>query len=762
MLQVPHLKPTSEYRSSPIEMVSTAKLLDAILSLTRRRLGILVLIFSVSVICGVIYLYTSPPKFLAQAELLIDTKKTQLFQQQSITSDYSMDSAAVDSQIQVLMSENIAAAVIKDLHLTADPEFVTSKPGILGRLLGLFSPAAPVSELALQQRAYGYFRGGLVARRIGLTYVIQVGFLSLSPGRAAQIANATADAYINDQLEAKYQATRRASTWLQERIQELRQQASTAERAVLDFKKQNNIVDTGGRLMSEQQLAELNSQLVLARANAAEANARLNRISEITKNDVSNIDNVLRSPDPAVADVLHSEVINKLRSEYLDTANKQSTFETRLGRDHLVVIGLRNQMYQIRKSIFDELKRIQETYKSDLQIAVAREQSIEKSLADSISQNQMTNQAQISLKDLDAKAQTFRAMHDNFVQRYMESLQQQSFPYTEARVITHAEVPGSNSTPNSKLVIAVASVGGLVLAFGIALLIDASERGFRTPDQVETELRASCLAIVPAIKSEAAPGAVQNGKLERDSSRQINRTGLLSSVVSNPFSRFAEAFRAIKVSIDLFSLGKAVSAKAIGITSTNPAEGKSTVAANLARLISHAGGKAILLDCDLRNPSLSRSLAPGAEIGLLEVLSGKRLLKDVVWTDPMTSLAFVPMVAQTRLSHTNEILASAGMKKLIEALREIYDYILIDLPPLNPVVDVRSTNQIVDSYLFVIEWGQTSFDAVEHALSSAPLVYENLLGVILNKADLEAMRNYSRNAGDIYSNEYHERYGFND
>jgi succinoglycan biosynthesis transport protein ExoP len=159
---------------------------------------------------------------------------------------------------------------------------------------------------------------------------------------------------------------------------------------------------------------------------------------------------------------------------------------------------------------------------------------------------------------------------------------------------------------------------------------------------------------------------------------------------------------------------------------------------------------------------LSRSLAPGAEIGLLEVLSGKRLLKDVVWTDPMTSLAFVPMVAQTRLSHTNEILASAGMKKLIEALREIYDYILIDLPPLNPVVDVRSTNQIVDSYLFVIEWGQTSFDAVEHALSSAPLVYENLLGVILNKADLEAMRNYSRNAGDIYSNEYHERYGFND
>ena len=192
-------------------------------------------------------------------------------------------------------------------------------------------------------------------------------------------------------------------------------------------------------------------------------------------------------------------------------------------------------------------------------------------------------------------------------------------------------------------------------------------------------------------------------------------------MIANPFSRFAEAFRTIKVGIDLFSLAKPT--KAIGITSTNPNEGKSTVAANLARLISHAGGKAILLDCDLRNPSLTRALAPGAELGLLDVISGRRLLTDVVWTDPATSMAFMPMVAATRLSHTNEILSSAGMKKLIDAFREVYDYILIDLPPLTPVVDVRSTNKIVDSYLFVVEWGRTSVEDAERALSSAPLVY---------------------------------------
>jgi polysaccharide biosynthesis transport protein len=761
MLQVPSPKPVAEANVSwPTEM-STGDLLNAVVGLARRRFAIIVLISSLSVICGAVYLSTTQPKFWAEGQLLIDTKKSQLFQQQPSSSDIEMDSGAVDSQIEVLKSENIATAVIKDLHLTSDAEFVGSKPGIFRTILGFLVPTVPTSELELQQRAFGAFRNGLVVKRVGLTYVIEIGFLSSSPDRAAQIVNATADAYIVDQLEAKYQATRRASGWLQDRIQELRQQASTAERAVLDFKKANNIVDTGGRLIGEQQLAELNSQIVLARAATAEAHARLNRISEITKNDVTDIDSVLRSPDPAVADALKNDVINKLRSEFLELSNREAVYSARLGHGHLLVINLRNQMFEIRRSIMDELKRIAETFKSDYEIAVAREQSIGRSLAEAVSQYQTTNQAQVSLKDLDSTAQTFRALHDNFVQRYMESIQQQSFPFTEARVITHATRPSSKSTPNAKFVMTAALAGGLLLAFGVAVLIDFSERGFRTPDQVESKLRTSCLAVVPLIKmdADAAPTVVAE-KAPLGLSRHIERTGVLFGVVGNPFSRFAEAFRTIKVSIDLFSLSKPT--KAIGITSTHPDEGKSTVAANLARLISHAGGKAILLDCDLRNPSLTRSLAPTAELGLLDVISGKRLLTDVVWTDPTTSLAFVPMVAKTRLSHTNEILASAGMRKLIDALREVYDYVLIDLPPLTPVVDVRSTNQIVDSYLFVIEWGRTSVEAVERALSSAPLVYESLMGVILNKADLDALRNYSRNAGDTYKNKYHERYGFED
>jgi polysaccharide biosynthesis transport protein len=760
MLQIRNPEPLARFSTATATAISPRDLLASLSSLARRRFGIIVLIFSVCVMCGAIYLYVAAPKFLAQASILIDTRKTQLFQQQSVVGDSTIDSSAVDSQIEVLKSEAIAAAVVKQLHLTEDPEFVGSKPGILGSILSyLRSATTPPSEADLEQRAQGVFRAGILPKRVPGTYVVDIGFTSLNPQRAAQIANATADAYVDDQLEAKYQVTRRAGVWLQERIQELQREASTAEKAVLDFKKANNIVDTGGRLIGEQQLAELNSQIVLARAATAEAKARLDRISEITKSGISNLDNVIKSPDAAVADSLHSDVISKLRSSYLDAANQEAIFSGRLGPNHLVVINLRNQMFEYRKSIFDELKRIEETFKSDYQIALAREQSVQKSLAETVAQSQNTNQAQISLKDLDSKAQTFRAIHDTFVQKYMESLQQQSFPYTEARVISHAVAPGGKSQPNSLMVMMLASASGLMLAFGVALLLDISESGFRTSDQVEEELRTSCLAVVPKIKIGAeTPGAA--GKPDQGFSRQIEQSGVLYSVLGAPFSRFAEAFRTIKVSIDLFALSKLT--KSIGITSTHPNEGKSTVSANLARLIAHAGGKAILLDCDLRNPSLTRALAPGAELGLLDVVSGKRLLTDVLWTDPTTSLAFLPMVAKTRLSHTNEILASGGMKKLIDALREVYDYVLIDLPPLTPVVDVRSTNQIVDSYLFVIEWGQTSVESVERALSSAPLVYDNLMGVVLNKADLEVMRNYSRNAQENYKTSYYERYGFED
>ena len=193
----------------------------------------------------------------------------------------------------------------------------------------------------------------------------------------------------------------------------------------------------------------------------------------------------------------------------------------------------------------------------------------------------------------------------------------------------------------------------------------------------------------------------------------------------------------------------------IGITSTVPGEGKSTVASNLAELIAHAGKRVLVLDGDLRNPSLTRGLAPHSKAGLLEVLSGQVLLDDALYVDEETDLRFLPAVLSSRLAYTNEILASENFKNFVDGQREDYDFIIIDLPPIAPVVDVRATTQIVDSYLYVIEWGRTQMNLVTHQLSGFPELQDRLLGCVLNKADVRVLQRYETYYGKNYYNNYY-------
>jgi succinoglycan biosynthesis transport protein ExoP len=215
--------------------------------------------------------------------------------------------------------------------------------------------------------------------------------------------------------------------------------------------------------------------------------------------------------------------------------------------------------------------------------------------------------------------------------------------------------------------------------------------------------------------------------------------------------------RSIKLAVDLNDVVK--TSRVIGLTSSLPNEGKSTVAVALAQLISQVGKRAIVVDCDLRNPSLSRALAPNANSGLLEVITEKASLEEVIWTEPSLNLAFLPAVVKSRMAHSNEILDSAPMKKLFEQLRESYDYVIVDFPPLAPIIDVRGATHLVDSFIFVIEWGETKIDIVEHVLGHAPGVYENLVGVVLNKVDMNLFRRYASHHESYYNKNY-ARYGY--
>ena len=215
-----------------------------------------------------------------------------------------------------------------------------------------------------------------------------------------------------------------------------------------------------------------------------------------------------------------------------------------------------------------------------------------------------------------------------------------------------------------------------------------------------------------------------------------------------PTSRFAEAVRAIKFAVDLRVAEKS---KIIGFTSTLPSEGKSTVSMNIALLMAKTGARVILVDGDLRNPTISRELAPNAKQGFVDVISGNSSLEEVVWKDPSTALAFVP-AGRSPLVQSAAILGSDFAKQFFDQLRQSYDYVIIDLSPLSPVVDVRGTSHYVDAHVLVVEWGRTKMKLVEHALHEAPNIRDNLLGVVLNKVDMTKIHKYDAHLKDYYNN----------
>jgi polysaccharide biosynthesis transport protein len=421
------------------------------------------------------------------------------------------------------------------------------------------------------------------------------------------------------------------------------------------------------------------------------------------------------------------------------------------------VVNLRNRMQELRRSIIDELNQIAAAYKSDYDIAKAREDSLEKTLATTVAGAQSTNKAQVELRQLESTAKTYRTLYDTFQQRYMDSVQQQSLPMTEARVISRASPPSQKTSPKSLLILAGATFSGLVLGLGLAMLREISDQVFRTGKQVEAQLRTECLAIVPLIKQAKAAPVSDNAAA---ASRIIaSNAGLLRNVIDAPLSPFAESIRAVKVSIDVAAADR--SAKVIGITSSHPNEGKSTISASLAQLTADGGARVILVDCDLRKPSLSRQLVPDATRGLIDVITNKASLDKVIWSDPSTRLSFLPAGVKSHLIHTSEILASNAMKDFFARLRESYEYVIVDLSPITPVVDVRSATHLVDTFLFVIQWGKTKIDVAEHALNTARGVYDNLLGVVLNKVDLKALNRYEGHGNYYYSSHY-AHYGYTD
>jgi exopolysaccharide transport family protein len=710
----------------------------------KRQWRLIALVTALAIVAGITQLALAPRKFTAQTDMIIDTKRVTFSQSELATENRIVEDASVESEIETTRSERVAGVVAKRLNLASDPEFVGAEESLKQRIFSLFRSSAPAPEPSseeLLRGVIGQLRGNLNVTRVGRSYIEQIAYTSLDPKKAARIANAFADAYIEDQLEAKFEATHRASIWLEQRIGELRKQASDAFKEVQDFKSQNGIIiGVDGKLASDVELDQLGIALAKARAETSQAKAKLDRIQHVLalRPDPSKEES-FDIPDPIVTDALSNPVITKLRQQFLDDQNKESEWSARYGHDHQAARNLRAEMAALQRAIWDEVSRIAESYKSEVQIAKAQEESIEKRMNEVFQQSGSTRQSQVRLRELETAANTYRNIYETFLSRFTQSVQQQSFPSTEARVVTYASAPGGPSSPKKSLTLALATICGLFLGIALAIARERMSRQIHTRAQLETLLGTSCLAVLPAFAGKRP--AIGKSGAARDSTafKQISNVA--------PFSATAEALRYIKVAIDLHPKG----GKIVGVVSALPGEGKTTVAAGLADFLAKSGSRILLIDADLRNPSMSRMLGYAGAPGLLDMVANQTSFEDLVITDSKHKFDFLPSSARIKPTNSSDILNSPAMKKLLKTVKNDYDYVLVDLPPILPVVDVKATAHLLDAFLLVVEWGGTSTDEIVKAVGSSTILSERMLGAVLNKADEVVMRRFEGYSDRTYN-----------
>ncbi len=729
---------------------------DRLLAICRRQWSLVAIVVTIFFALGIVYRINAVPIYTATASVLLDNAAADVANQLSALNMGGIigDEPTVLSQVEVLKSDAIAAAVVDKLDLTNSPYFGGGNIPTRSFIRSLLSPRtwfsndqerAPDRE-QVRQYAIGGVQAGMDVERVGRTYVLQISYTSASASFAADMANAISDAYLVDKLNSKYDATRRASDWLQERIEELRQKALASDLAVQKYRAQNGLIASGsGGLVSDQQLSQLNTAMIGAQADTAKAQAKYERVESIIASNQT---------DAIVSDVLDSSTITDLRKKYLNASKLQTEIASRLGPNHEQAVRLRAEMAEYERLMFGELQRIAESYKSEVDVAKARERSLVDRVAASTGIAAAAGETQVQLRELERARDTYKTLYESFMTRLQEATQQQTFPISNTRIISPATVPTRPSAPKTTMVLALAIALGGMVGLALAFVREFRDRFFRTGDQIRDELNLEYLGVAPVVSKPSKP---INGSGRTSGERLIAaNSGISGFVVNHPLSAFAETMRSAKLAIDIDRSGRGC---IIGIVSSLPGEGKSTVACNFAQLLAMQGSKTILIDGDLRNPGATRYLAPHAQEGVLEVVLEGKPIKDALLFDEKTRLAFLPAVVKRRVPHSSEILASHAMRELLEAAQRQFDYVIVDLPPLGPVVDARAVSPYLDSMLLVVEWGRTARKVVRGAVQRDTELFQKCAGVVLNKVDMKKMHLYrSYGSNEYYFNRYASYY----
>ncbi|MBX3507666.1 MAG: polysaccharide biosynthesis tyrosine autokinase [Parvibaculum sp.] len=717
------------------------------LTLRKRLVLILGVTFGLTALVMAAVLQQTP-LYTATAQVLLDRQKMQVTDMATVMSGLPSDSATVDSEVEILRSRSLAERVIGRLDLLEDPEFNSKlrepsawrwlSPRVwLSALQDLVSPERESAGDTARQRAeldavIDHVLSNLEIAREGATYVINIGFTSENPEKAARIANAFAETYILDQLEAKFDATRQANEWLSRRLAELRQQVQDADRAVEIFRSEQGLESSRGVTVSEQQLSELNAQLILARTALAEARAKYDRARQIRATGGS---------IESMADVVQSGTISSLRQKQAELARELANLSSRYGPRHPEVVNAEAQRRDIDIQIGAEISRIIGSLQNNVSVAETRVASLQQSLREIRGETGEDSQAMIQLRELEREAAANRAVYESFLNRFKETSQQQDLQVPDSRVISPATAPLSPSYPRKALALAVALVLSAMLGVGLAFLLEHLDNGLGTGRDVEEALGLPHLVSIPLVPAEKGPGGKPLKPHEY--------------LVQKPLSAFSESLRSLRSALQLSNVDNPP--KVILFTSALPNEGKTTTSVSFARAAAASGLKVALVDCDLRHPSVHKTFGlatPAA--GLVELLAERLDPEAVMIEDEKTSLRILPIATGT--ANPPDLMASSQMHLLIDRLRKDYDLVVLDSAPVLPVSDSRVLSRLADETVFVVRWSDTPKDAAQSAVRELRLYQSNIAGAILVAVDAAKQAKYGYGDGGYYYGKYSRYY----
>ncbi len=705
------------------------------LGMLHKRRGIIITCLGVSLAIAVLYNYTSRPVYEATAQILIDRDTPNVLPNKELVDLVQGGADYYQTQYQLLKSRSLAERVIARLDLQKSPELATgpmmSPVERVERLFGR-APAALIDPSGIPlSPAVAAFRSRIDVEPVAGSRLVNLRFRAYDPRTASEAVNALAQLYIEQSLELRFTTSTDATGWLSDRLKEQQAKVESAEKALQDYREREGLVNQEERQgLVEQKLQALNAAVLDARTERISKESLYNQISALGPSQAESF--------PLV---MGSEVVQAAKVDLGALQKEEARLAETLGEKHPDMVRVRNQIRQAQEKIRAEIRNVTRAAESEYRTALAKESRLAASLEAVKQEAQDTSRKTIEFSVLKRDVDSNKQLYQDLLTKTKQTGLETELKTTNIRVIEKAETPRAPVSPNRMRNYEMALLLGLALGVGLALGFEHLDNTFKTPDDVKEHLQLPFLGMVPDVEQKHGGAAAQP---------RAQTLAIASRYTSSPV---AEAYRVLRTNL-LFTSADG-QGRALVVTSANPGEGKTTTVANLAAALAHNGAKVLAVDGDLRRPTLHLHFGLQKTPGLSDLLVGKSSASQAIQTTRINGLQVLACGYQP--PNPAELLGSPMMKQVAEALRSHYEWILIDSPPLLAMADTPVLASVVEGVVLVLSADSTTRPSVMRALDQLHSVGGKVVGVVLNRVNLE--RNsyyYSQYYGEYYRSYYAE------